>query len=215
MEQSLEKLYRKELETNSKFSLKADPDGKYGMSEQQKTFIEHYTNFKNVTTAAELTGIDLTKAKEFYIAYDTQQEIRRINLAMYHQQFNTRMLTLDEIGGYLSSLIVDTFVPEGDKVKTMDKVRISQLIIDLHKLKDASLNDPNILMVKDLDVQIKNLSLSTIEALIKESTKKPNMYEVEVDSSLTPEESAYLSTLPASELLELIDDVTKKEKEDS
>lgn len=212
MSKSLEEQYRKELVENPKYSLRADPEGKYGMSEIQKRFVEHYVNFKSIGTAAEFAGIDLDKAKEFYVAYDSQQEIRRINLAMYHQQFNARMLSLEEIGGYLSSIIVDTFVAEADKVKTMDKVRISQMIIDLHKLKTNSLTDPQSLMMKDLDSQIKNLSLATIEALIKQATKKPNTYEVEVDSSLTPEESAYLSTLPASDLLNIIDDATKTEK---
>lgn len=212
---NIEESYLKELDTNPKYSLEVDPLDKYHFCDAQKDFIKFYCDYKNVGTAAELACIDIELAKAYFISFDTQSEIRRINLAMYQRQFATKLASIDQIGGYLTSLLIDA-VPTADRLKTTDKLRVAQMIIDLNKLKIEGFSDPATVMSKDLDLQIKDLSIETIKTLLQQSnpkTKKTidvtNFSEV-----LTPEESAYLETLPTDDLLKIIEE-TKGDKHET
>lgn len=213
----LQNAHLQELETNPKYSLDVDPENKYGMSEVQKTFIRHYVNFKNVNTAAELTGIDQEVAKQYFVAWSSQQEIRRINLALYQRQFANRLITLDEIGGYLTSLLTGEFVPMGEQLKINDKLRVVQMLIDLNKFKSGAIQDPTVIMARDINLQLKNLSVTTIRQLIDTKAsieEKQDVVEIfDENSSLSPEEQAYLTTLPTDQLLELIEQTNKGKDE--
>lgn len=201
-----------ELDENPEYSLVVDPTDKYSMSETQKAFIKNYVNFKSIPMAAELTGIDLDTAKSYFVAWSSQQEIRRINKAMYQRQFSHKLLTIDELGGYLSSLITDEDVPLADRVKTMDKVKIAQMLIDLQLYKNQAINNPTELMDIDLEGEIKELSVQSIKMLLyQKKSKKENKKDI-IDAStddLLPEEEAFLKTLPTNELLKLIDETNK------
>lgn len=209
---SLQKEYIHELDVDPKYSLQVDPLNKLQMSDLQKTFIGHYVNFKNVNTAAELTGIDQDTAKQFFVAYNSQQEIRRINLALYHRQFANRLIDLDEIGGYLTSLLTGDNVPIADQPKNVgERLAIVRMLIDLNKMKLEGLQNPTTIMAQDIDVQIKSLSLATVRQLLAQdnAAKQPKTIEVIPDNNLTLEENAYLSTLPTKDLLNLIEETNK------
>ena len=213
--QKLQQDYFDELENNPKYSLEVDPENKYDMSETQKMFIKQYVDTKNISTAAYFAGIDNEVAKAYYLAYNSQLEIRRINMAMYQRQFKTKLLSLDEIGGYLSSLLTDSNVADADRLKTTDKLRVAQMLIDLNVTKINALQNPELIIHKDIDNQLKNLSLSTIKDLLNHTDKPVDndiIYEVTNNDNLTPEESAYLSTLSTNELLNIIETTKKEEK---
>lgn len=207
----LEREYAIELETNPKYSLQVDPENKYNMPLIQKNFIQHYVEFKNVNVAAELSGIDMDTAKAYFVSYSSQMEIRRINMALYQRQFHSKLLDIDQIGGYLSSLLTDTNVPIADRLKSSEKLKVAQMIIDLNLLKVNSMQNPAVIMNNDINVQLKDLSVDAIRELLKQSEKRkePNTYSTTCEE-LTPEEEAYLSTLPTEDLLQILDDSKKK-----
>lgn len=198
----------KELETNPDFSLDVDPTDKYSMSDTQKAFIKNYVDFKSIPMAAELTGIDLDVAKQYFVAYSSQQEIRRINRAMYHRQFSNKLISIDDIGSWLSSLLTDENVPLADRLKTTDKLKVAQMIIDLNLYKRDAINNPENIIETDIESELKALSVKSIKNLLyekKEQDKKSDALEQLKNERMTPEEEAFLRTLSSKELLELID----------
>lgn len=202
--------YMNDLETNIDNSLIVDPEDKYGMSEAQRNFVKYYVEFKNVNTAADLAGIDMDTAKSYFIAYSSQQEIRRINKALYRRQFANKLLSLDEVGGYLTSLLTDEDVPIGDRLSNKDKLKVAQMIIDLNITKQEAFLNPEIIMSnKKLDVQIKDLSVKTIKQLLENDEKK-DIDNISGNTGLTPEEEAYLSTLPTEDILKLLEETNSK-----
>lgn len=210
----LQKEYIEDLEKNPKYSLEVDPENKYGMSDEQKEFIKQYVQFKDINIVADLIQIDVDTAKQYFIAFSSQQEIRRINLAMYHRQFAVRLLSLDEIGGYLTSLLTGLNLPISEQLKTSEKLKVVDQLIKLNELKQNAMLDPNVLMTQDISTQIKKLSIATISKLIKQSNlseKQDIIREYDKDEKLSPEEEAYLSTLSTSDLLQLIDSEVEKE----
>lgn len=203
-----------ELETNPEFSLDVDPLDKYSMPDVQKVFIKNYVEFKSIPMAAELTGLDIDTAKSYFVAYSSQQEIRRINRAMYQRQFSHKLLTIDELAGYLSSLITDENVPLADRVKTMDKVRIAQMLIDLQTYKNEGIEDPSRIIDADIEGEIKELSVKSIKLLINQTNKKQddekkNDIIQTIDATLSPEEEVFLKTLPTKDILNLIEETNK------
>lgn len=207
---------KNELNTNLEFSLDVDPTNKYSMSDEQKLFIKNYVEFKNIKMAAEATGIDINIAKAYYISYSSQQEIRRINRAMYQRQFSSKLLTIDQLTSYLSSLITDENVPIADRVKTMDKVRIAQILIDLQFYKNNAINNPDDIFNTDVETEIKALSINSIKMLLEQKSKinTNDIIEVMPNEKLLPEEEIFLKTLPAKDILKLINETNNKDKEE-
>ena len=150
------------LNKDEQYSLIVDPQNKYNFSDEQKKFIENYVQFKNVSLAADLTGIEKDRALQYFVAYNSQQEIRRINRALYHRQFASKLVSLDEIGGYLTSLLTDENVPVGDQLSSKQKLKVVEMIVELHKLKQGVLSNPNSVSNNDLSDALKNLSVKTI-----------------------------------------------------
>lgn len=197
------------LDDDPEYSLQADPKGIYRLNKTQKLFIEAYSQFKNVNAAANIAKIDIDSAKDFFGTYACQQEIRRINAAMCQRQFAHKILTLDEIGGFLSSIITDN-VPVADRVDTMDKVNIARTLIDLNKYKRDLISDGTPSSIRDISDEIKELSVDTIQKLLTQSESN-EIRPLLDEKSLTPEERAYLDTLSTKELLSLIESTNKKE----
>lgn len=210
---NLQDEYISELDLNPKYSLEVDPENKYGMTEIQKIFVKNYCEYKSIVAAAEFSNIDLDTARDYFVSFASQQEIKRINLAMYQRQFANRLLSLDEIGGYLTSLITDSNVAYADRLKTPEKLKVIQMLIDLNKFKLDSIQNPTLLMQQDIDSQLKNLSVETIRQLLNQENKMQSEdYKQLMPDAITPEESAYLNTLSSSELLTLIENTNAKEE---
>lgn len=207
----LEQSYLQELENNPAYSLQVNAEGKYDMTNEQIEFVKWFVEYKSIGTAAELAGIDMDTAKAYYLSYASQQEIRRINKAMYHRQFKEKLLSLNDIAGYLSSLITDNNVAIADRLKTSDKLKVIQMLIDLNKLKLEALHNPSVVMVQNIEQQLKSLSVETIKQMlsVKDTSQLQQKHEIidklDTDSTFTPEEEAYLSTLPTEDLLQLIE----------
>lgn len=205
--------YANDIETDPELSLNVDPTGKYNMPDEQKRFIEHYVNFKSIPTAAQLAGIQPDIAQQYFVSYDTQREIRRINRALCHRQFMSKILTIDQIGGWLTSLLTDENIPLANQLRTTDKLRVADMLIHLNEMKADAFANPGKLMMSDIEVEVRSLSVDTIAQLLAQTdkTKEKNIAisQLDPDSRLTLEERAYLSTLPLKELLELVDDTTK------
>lgn len=205
---NLQSEYSNELEQNTTYSLQVDPENKYGMTDSQKQFIQYYVNFKNINTAAELANIDQDVAMQYYVAYSSQQEIRRINRALYHRQFSANLVTLDNLGSYLSSLLTGINVPVADQLSTVQKLQVVRLLIDLNKTKQESLQNPAELAAKTIEAELKELSVDSIRHILSKTdkTEKADIDGIMYDSSsLTPEEKAYLSTLSTKDMLSIIE----------
>lgn len=193
-EEYIDKVY-----TDTKYSLEIDPENKYNLTEEKKNFIKNYINFKCINS---------DKEHDFYEEYAVQQEIRRLNLAMYHRQFATKILTVDQIGGYLTSILMDENIAMIDRLETKDKLKVAQMIIDLNKLKQESFSDPNIIDMQEIKEKIETLSVDDIKQMIEQPTnekteRKKEKLIANLSDNLSLEEIAYLSTLSVDELIEL------------
>lgn len=223
----LQNNYIAELYKSAKFSLDVDPLGEYDMTDKQKTFIKNYVEYGNVPLAAQLSEIDEQEAMVYFRKDSTQFEIRRIKSARYHRVFAGKMLTLDEVGGYLTALIMDE-VPVSERVKPTEKIKVADMIIKINDMKSRAMNDPITIDAIDVEEQLKSLSLSSIQSLIDSSknySNKSTGNEYSVDkqkeeiieqiqkansAALTISEKDQLNSMSLDALLEILDSMTLK-----
>lgn len=208
--EELQRDYSLALASDPKYSLSVDPENKYGMSEAQKKFISYYVQFKNINTAAELAEIDQDEANRLFVSYYTQSEIRRINMALYSHQFEAKLLNIDQIGGYLTSLITGENIPIADQLRTPEKLRVIELLLRVNEIKANAFVDPNEFMQQDYELEIKQLSIKSIKSLLAQKAKSTDVSKL--TEGLTMEEAAYIETLPAKDLLQMIENMNKGEK---
>lgn len=216
----LETNYINEVYTSKKYSLEVDPFNEYNMTENQKTFIRNFVEYNNIPNAAKLSGINEEEALNYYKLMSTQNEIKRIRLARYHRNFAGKMVSLDEIGSYLTAVLIDE-VPASERIVGQNKLKVVELLIKVNELKTKVINDPTVIDTIDVEEQIKNLSLSSIENLIKNASKSNtnNNSSIEKDEiisqiqelndeRLTTDEISDLKAMSMESLVEILNSLS-------
>lgn len=220
----LEDDYLNKVQVDPRFSIEVDPENHFHFSESQKDFIENYVQFKNVPLAAKLAGIEEELGMSYYKNYNIRMEIRRINLAMHHRAFATKMLDMDEIGGYLTSVLIGENLAEADKIGTRDKIQVAKLLMELNKMKREAIADPsNVIDAVDIQEDLSSLSVDTIQKLLKTSQKPTEDLQKKEEvieeinetnsNALSSEEINHLKTLSTSELLNILEETNKAMQE--
>lgn len=215
--------YLKSLEDDPKYQIDVDPDNFYEMSKEHKQFVKLFVQYRNLAIVAELMEIEPGLAKDYFTRYSTQQEIRRINTAIYHRQVATNIIAFEDIGSYLSSWLVGADVPEVDRLKKSEKIQVVKLLMDWHKSMREIIQKPEIITAQTIEDEIKELSVANIKQLLstksilklnkekKQSKPLPNtdnkdelIAHLNEDNLLSKEELEYLETLSAKDLLTLL-----------
>lgn len=215
--------YLKSLDDDPKYQIEVDPDGFYEMTEEHKTFVKLFVQYRNLAVVAELMELDPVTAKDYFTRYSTQQEIRRINTAIYHRQVATNIIAFEDIGSYLSSWLIGADITEADRLKKGEKLQVVKLLMDWHKNMREIIQKPEIITVQTIEDEIKELSVANIKQLLatksilnenkekKQSKQLTNtgdkdelIAQLNEDNTLSKEELAYLETLSVKDLLALL-----------
>lgn len=215
--------YLKSLEDDPKYQIEVDPDGFYEMSCEHKTFVKLFVQYRNLAIVAELMNIEPAIAKDYFARYSTQQEIRRINTAIYHRQVATNIIAFEDIGSYLSSWLIGADITEADRLKKGEKLQVVKLLMDWHKNMREIIQKPEIITVQTIEDEIKELSVANIKQLLttksilktneEKKLSKPQfssddkdelIAQLNEDNMLSKEELEYLETLSVKDLLSLL-----------
>ena len=210
------------FETDPAFSLDPDPTGVLGLTESQKKFITCYGEFHSIPLASQMAGITEEEGRDCYFDPVCKSERQRINRVKNYRRFSRRLLTIDEIGGYLTSLLTDEDIGGGDTLTAKDKLQVTRQIIDINKLKAEAYNNPRIIEnVEFTESEMQDLTPEDLKNLI-EATKKGKqdttaekgklINELNEDSTFDGVELEYLWSCSIKELQQLLDE--KKGRED-
>ena len=148
----VEKGFNEVLETDPRFSLEVDPTNQYNFTDIERDFIEQMVQYKNLKFVGNIMlDISFEEALKIYKKYNVQNEIKRINLALYARRFATKMADLDMLGGYLTTALTDENVAVADRLSGKDKLMAVRLLIDINQLKQNMIEKPEIIDVIDVD----------------------------------------------------------------
>ena len=213
----IEESFKEELETNPKFSLSVDPLNMYNFSEIEVEFIEQMVQYKNIKFVSILINIPFEEAVEIYKSYNVQEEIKRINLAMYARRFCSKMADLDALGGYLTTALTDENVPIADRLSGKEKLAAVRLLIELNQIKADAIENPESVNFDVIEAEVRSLKVKDIEKLIENSDEDDDLLlqkneiisKIDRDGLLTPEEVAYLRTQTLEELKSLLKEIER------
>ena len=214
----LENEFKNELETNPKYSLEIDPSNLYNFTPDEKRFIQYMIDFKNLRyVSLGLMQITIEQGLDLYNEYAVQEEIKRINLAMYARRFCSKMADLDSLGGYLTTALTDENVPVADRLSGKEKLVAVRLLMELNQLKAEAYQSPETIDITAIENDIKKLKVDDIKNLIENSEddekllkkKEELINQIDNDGVLSSEELTYLKTLSLDELKKLNKEVQK------
>lgn len=212
--ESLQSNYKNKVNRDSLYSLDVDPTNTYKFDITTKEFISLMIEYDDIYYVCKVLKITLEHGMSLLFRDDVKVEIMRIKTAAYHKKFANRMLTFDEIGGYLTSLIMDkTF--QGEKVSMKQKLEIAKILIDLNERKNKAKSDNTTIEVipEDVNNQVKELSVDDIKKLLnkksdskqkKPKTKRQLINEIKAMNVLSKEELDGIELLSEEELQEII-----------
>ena len=210
--------YIDKLSTDAAYSLVVDPENQYNFGETTKKFIKHMVNCNDVIKVCKILKINPEEGQKIYFTDGVRSEIMRLKSAVYHRQFAGRMINLDEIGGYLTAVLMDN-VLDCDKADLDQKIKISKLLIDLNDRKNKIVEDPNAIDVipNNINDEIKDLSVDAIKSLLEAKNKKKENHKAPVrdakdeiisqikeKNNLTDEEAEALQALSTKELFDIL-----------
>lgn len=216
---NLEQGFQELIQTDPKYSLEVNPEGKYDLSEQEVDFIQQMVQYRNVQfVSTVLMNIPLEEGVEMYKRYAVQSEIKRINLAMYARRFATKVADLDQIGGFLTSGLIDDNVPVAERWAPKDKLTASKLLININVLKKKAFNKPEVIDEIEIQKDLDQLSPNDLKKLIEfnddENLEKEKLIDIiNEDGLLSVEELKNLRLMTIEELTELVETITEGELE--
>ena len=215
----LEEGFQQLILTDPKYSLLVDPENKYGFTEQEKDFIQQMVQYRNVQfVSTVLMKMSLEEGVDMYKSWKVQQEIKRINMAMYARRFATKMADLDEIGGFLTSGLRDENIPISERWDPKDKLTASKLLVNINILKRKALARPQEVEVIEVQKDLDKLSPNELKQLIEfndeENVEKEKLIDIiNEDNLLTMEEIKNLRMMTIEELQDLVATITQGEND--
>ena len=214
----LDKSYLERLDADKRLSLKIDPENLYNFDEEHMQFIYYYMQHRNVPLAAKLAGINENKGIQLFREHAVREELDRLTIALYARTFSTKMLGLEEIGGYLSAIVTDQ-VPDVDKLSTKDKIPVLKMLVDLNVLRKDGYENPQVIEAVQFEEEINKMSVKAIKHMIdasydtSEVEKEDLIKSLNVDGSLSESDIEFLRTMSKEDLLKLVNELSDPEKE--
>lgn len=212
----IEQDFATQLDTDPRFSLEVDPQRLYDLTEIDVEFIQHMVQYKNLKFVGRvMMHLEDDEAMAIYKKYEVQEEIKRINLAMYARRFCSKMADLDALGGYLTTALTDENVPIADRLTGKDKLTAVRLLMELNQIKTEMVTHPEVIDVTAIEAEVKKLNVKDIEKLIENSDDDDKLIQkkneiiarIDKDGLLTPEEVTYLRTQSLDELKKLLKEI--------
>lgn len=180
----------------------------------ERSFILLWLEYKNIVVVASMMGIDNEAAQNMLANYNIRQEINRLTKIQTQKRFATKMISVDQIESYLSSMITDENVSFVDRLSSKEKLDAIKLLMSVKEFKSNMVANPSEVIDVSLDDTIKNMSINSIKSLLN-SKKDNNNRKALVDnlsaleSDLNADDVADLQNMSTEELLKIVDKLNK------
>ena len=199
-------------------SLEVDANNRYNFDDLTKAFIHLYCEFSSLEFTCKQLDITVAQGEKLISQYNVQLEIKRINKAMYNRCFARQVMNLQDIGGYLTSLITDE-VPVTKQLSRKDKLEAVKMLIALNIRQEELLQQPKTEIIiqqeENVEEELKKLSLASIKQLIStkenEDERKTIIQDLKNKYNYSIEELMKFSTMSIEELKKINSRVSDKE----
>jgi|LSQX01.2.fsa_nt_gb hypothetical protein len=179
---------QREIENNLEYSLEVDPLGKYQLDDNQKLFVKLYIEYHNYDIIRTIMGLDIQDLFRYQYNFGINSEINRLERAIVVRRVSGKILKIDEIASYLTTMILGVDIPEKDKLTNEQKLKAISLLYKYHELSiDPEMTKKEVFDVVDFDEETRDLTTGEIKLLLsgskknKDKTRTPESSEIEVE----------------------------------
>lgn len=164
---TVQKEYDKTLSMEPQYSLNVDPKNEYNLLPKEKQFVKYMVELNDINQVGKILKLNEFQIQTIYFKYGVREEIVRIKSAIRHRQCSRKMLTLSELGGYASSMIMDEG-PEYEKIDAKTKVKYMDIVLKIHDAQSKVIDSPEVLdIVPEATVaDVKNCSAEELRAML-------------------------------------------------
>lgn len=160
------------------------------LTDIQQKFVFLYRDHHDPFIVGSILELTDEETFELWSNKSVQTALERLNKKLFHEQILQRLVSIDELGGYLTSQLLD------DSVDSDTKLAICKMLIDLNKLKATLFTKPTNFIYKNIPKE--PFTISKINKFLK-SYAKPQHHQ-DVLTRLPPQvslsERNFLDTLP-------------------
>lgn len=189
---------------NSMDTLEIDPQNH--LESIQKQFVQWFIEYHSVLAVKHRMNLTTSECIEIYNNRLVQYELSRLFRNLFVQQITNKIATIDILGGYLTSMLIDDTGRQEVYVPST-KIQISKLIIELNKFKAQAFMNPTDFASKEVSIDTKKLTTSSIRKLIEQESKLQDKYfQISRLQGLNvlPTEKDFLLTLPLDQLTDIV-----------
>lgn len=185
-------------------------------NDNEREFIRLWIDYRNIVVVASMMNVSNEECQAMLSDYRIRNEIDRISIALTQRRFATRLMNMDEIEGYLTSMITDENVPYAERLTSDDKLKAIKLLMDAKEFKKNMIDNPDNMIDVSIDTTVKDMSIDSIKLLLSNSDSNPDKKKLidlySSENSLSPQEIASLNSMSSEELLKLVEKLNDKNK---
>ena len=178
-------------------------DFEYKFNQDEKNFIYVFEKNNSLEKTSKQLNLPLENCTRIYSDPKVQEAIKFLRLQKHREIFNTKMMTLEDIGRYLSNAILDL----SGEIPFRDKLDATNLLINVHKTMNDIQKDPiEINSYNILSTQVQNLTVNDIKNLLYEKPQE------NVDESTFVNEIKNLEVIDKLNKKHIVDEKVKRSK---
>lgn len=178
-------------------------DFEYKFNQDEKNFIYVFEKNNSLEKTSKQLNMPLENCTRVYSDPKVQEAIKFLRLQKHREIFNTKMMTLEDIGKYLSNAILDL----SGEIPFRDKLDATNLLINVHKTMNDIQKDPiEINSYNILSTQVQNLTVNDIKNLLYERPQE------NVDESTFVNEIKNLEVIDKVNKKHIVDEKAKRSK---
>lgn len=177
-------VYQGKVVVQENNAFKIDPENIYDFKEDEKEYIRLMLIYNDLYIIAkvmlsknyitlpddvnDLSMIDPFSLLAPYMSNDNiKQEISRLELERFKAQKNAKIMSYEEIGSYISSLISGELLSYKNKLSPQDKIKALKLLLEWYENRENVIsNNSDETFDYSLDEQLHELSIDTIKNMI-------------------------------------------------
>lgn len=144
------------------------------LSNSQRDFITIFYQTNSLNMTKNLLNLSVDDVVFLYKDPLVRDILRKLEVERQKKLFKRKMLSLEELGIYLSNHLVDYDLPLSEKFDNKEKLDASKLLLDIHKTMNSYVENPNVLMsqtnIKN-ELNIEKLEVSELKELLSKLDK--------------------------------------------
>ena len=140
------------------------------LTDLQKDFIVIYHQTNSLNQTKNLLNLSVEDTTFLYKDPLVQTILKKLEIERQKKLFKKKMLSLEELGIYLSNHLIDIDIPLSEKFDNRERLEASRLLLDIHKTLNSYTENPNILMsqtnIKN-ELNIEKLDVSELKDILQ------------------------------------------------